>query len=68
MKWIKKGPNPGQPKFGWSAVDAVSTKESSTPVRLEGWSMTGGMVDMPEVGSDKVGPLTAEMSGDATKG
>ena len=48
-------------------VDAPSTKEPSV-AGLEGWSFAGGMVDVPKVGSDKVVPVMAEMSGEATEG
>ena len=44
----------------------MSTEESSAG--SEGWSLAGGIVDAPKVGSDKVGPVTAEMSEDAPEG
>ena len=49
-------------------VDAVSTEESSALVGVEGWSFAGGMVDIPKVGSGKVGPVMADASGEATEG
>ena len=62
-----RGPNPDQPKFGWSVVESMSTEES-LPVGSEGWSCEGRMVDTPKVGNDKVGPVMAEMSGKRPRG
>ena len=49
-------------------VGCECVEESSGPAGSEGWSLAGGMVDTPNVGSDKLGPVTAEMSREATKG
>ena len=46
----------------------MSTEELLAPAGSKGWPSDCGMVDTPKVGSGKVGPVTAEMSREATDG